>query len=342
MWIAEKIYYQGSSGYTKAYQGSELLWVIDIPLQSISISGETTVYKNDNTTTYSVNYTPSNTTETGVTWGIDGGIGVGVVTGNTYATINSITGELTVLSSATTPTPVTIIATSTANSGITDTLDISVRYYQSIDNTKKYWMNSNYNTTFVLKTRLNNNYRLEVDQYFTASAITGNAGSMLGYTRSPFEVFYTSGYYYDLHYPNSTADTTTNTSDYDTRTYINRSGFNTQITPNTQYTFKYYTTPTHYFAIYRNGSVIYTSSKNSVGNKNYCTSKDYQIVLGTCASRSKWLYVSDVRVYDDNNTLIHNFKLYPYGDSYAYYDTVNSQWTLKYGGTFTDIMITNR
>lgn len=130
MWTADKIYYQGSSGYTRAYQGSELVWVIDTPLQSISISGETIVNNSGNTATYTVNYTPSNTTETGVTWSIDGGLGVGVVTGNTYVTIDANSGVLTVLSAATYPTPITIIATSVVNSSITDSLNISVIYYE--------------------------------------------------------------------------------------------------------------------------------------------------------------------------------------------------------------------
>lgn len=61
MWTADKIYFQGSSGYTRAYQGSELVWDINmfrftakddnssIGLNSIS-TGQTLEYNTDGTT----------------------------------------------------------------------------------------------------------------------------------------------------------------------------------------------------------------------------------------------------------------------------------------------------
>lgn len=70
-------------------------------------------------TTYTVTYTPSNTEETGVTWSI--------VSGSEYATIDAVTGYLTVLNGAS-GSSVTIMATSTVNSSITATKNITVTY----------------------------------------------------------------------------------------------------------------------------------------------------------------------------------------------------------------------
>ena len=87
------------SGWTVENQGQ---------LEGLTISGETNV---TDSATYTVNYTPSDTTQTGVTWSIE--------SGSSYATIDSNTGVLTALEGASSST-VVIKATSVVNSGITD------------------------------------------------------------------------------------------------------------------------------------------------------------------------------------------------------------------------------
>ena len=106
------------TGWTTGTSGIPTGWVVEdyVPLQSISISGETNV---KNSATYTVSYTPSDTTETGVTWSI--------VSGSEYATIDSSTGVLTALDGASSST-VAIRAISTNNTSITAEKSISVTY----------------------------------------------------------------------------------------------------------------------------------------------------------------------------------------------------------------------
>jgi len=85
-----------------------------IPVTGISILGSSIV---TNSATYSVSYIPSNTTQLGVTWSI--------VNGSTYASIDSQTGELTVLDGASSNN-VKIRATSIFNQSIYGELDIVV------------------------------------------------------------------------------------------------------------------------------------------------------------------------------------------------------------------------
>ncbi len=77
-----------------------------IPLTSLSIVGSGEIYAAE---TYTVAYAPANTTQRGIVWSI--------VSGGTYATIDSSTGVLTPLE-GTSDASVTIRATSTENSSI--------------------------------------------------------------------------------------------------------------------------------------------------------------------------------------------------------------------------------
>jgi len=88
---------------------------VDNPLTALTINGDDTV--TGVSATYAVTYTPSNTEETGVAWSI--------VSGSEYATIGESTGQLIVLNGAN-ESPVTIMATSTVNSSITATKNITV------------------------------------------------------------------------------------------------------------------------------------------------------------------------------------------------------------------------
>ena len=85
--------------------------VIDVT--AITISGPSTVNTDSNIATYSVAYTPSNTTQKGVKWSIE--------SGSDYASITQ-NGTLTVKKTGS----VTIKATSTYNSSIVATKTISV------------------------------------------------------------------------------------------------------------------------------------------------------------------------------------------------------------------------
>lgn len=88
-----------------------------ILLTALSISGSDTV--TGTTSQYSVGYTPSNTTQQGVTWSI--------TSGSQYATIDANTGLLTILSGAN-ASAVTIKATSAVNNTITATKNVTVTY----------------------------------------------------------------------------------------------------------------------------------------------------------------------------------------------------------------------
>lgn len=332
--------------WTIGNNGIPTNWITKDPsqIQSISISGETEVFSG-NTAVYTVNYTPSSTEQTGVTWGIYSS--TGVVTANTYASIDVNTGVLTVLSGARFSSLVTIVATSIVDSSITDILDISVMYEEQIDFTKKHWWTAtsgSYN--FNLPTRWNNGYYVEIDQYFTATGNTSSVGSVLRQqdNNSPFEIFYNSGYYFDVHYPNSTSAATVNTSDYDHRVSFLRTVFNNSFTPNVKYRVKYQVTPTHGMWVY-SGSTLVRSTTYSNGDKNYCTTQDYSIYPAGCYARSGWAVIGDIRVYDNNNTLIHNFQLYPNPNSnnkYQYYDRIAETWYPVVFGAISKVETTNR
>lgn len=94
----------------------------NIPLESLAISGESAI---TNVGIYIPIYTPSFTTEKGVVWSI--------VDGNTYASINSSTGEITVLSGASN-NAVTIRCTSLGNPEIYAEKNIFVTRSTSVNN----------------------------------------------------------------------------------------------------------------------------------------------------------------------------------------------------------------
>lgn len=88
-----------------------------VDVKAISIVGNSAV--TGTTATYNVSFYPLATTQRGITWSI--------ISGGSYATINSSTGVLTILSGASSSS-VTIKATSTADSSITATKTITVTY----------------------------------------------------------------------------------------------------------------------------------------------------------------------------------------------------------------------
>ena len=86
---------------------------VDVKVESIAISGLATVNTSSNKATYSVAYTPANTTQKGVTWSLE--------SGGEYATIDSM-GTLTVKGSGS----VTIKAVSKYNEAVTAKKVVSV------------------------------------------------------------------------------------------------------------------------------------------------------------------------------------------------------------------------
>lgn len=86
---------------------------VTVEVESIAISGSATVNTSSNKATYSVAYTPTNTTQKGVTWSLE--------SGGEYATIDSM-GTLTVKGSGS----VTIKAVSKHNTAVTAKKVVSV------------------------------------------------------------------------------------------------------------------------------------------------------------------------------------------------------------------------
>lgn len=86
---------------------------VTVEVESIAISGSDTVNTSSNKATYSVDYTPTNTTQKGVTWSLE--------SGGEYATIDSM-GTLTVKGSGS----VTIKAVSKHNAAVTTKKVVSV------------------------------------------------------------------------------------------------------------------------------------------------------------------------------------------------------------------------
>lgn len=93
-----------------------------IPVTGLSISGPAAVNTGSNQAQYTVEYTPSGTTQIGVIWSIQ--------SGGTYASIDS-NGLLTVKPGAS-GNSVTIKATSTENSSVISTKTISVTYQAAV------------------------------------------------------------------------------------------------------------------------------------------------------------------------------------------------------------------
>ena len=102
-----------------------------VPLTALAINAESSYTGIEFTPT--VTYTPSNTTQTGVTWSI--------TSGGEYATINSSTGVVTIDDEADSDS-ITITATSTENSSITATKNVTVTYEADVDITSEFTFTS--------------------------------------------------------------------------------------------------------------------------------------------------------------------------------------------------------
>ena len=84
----------GASNVTGVYIGTVQVWPSGsqvIPVTAIAVSGAAAVNTSANSARYTVSFTPSGTTQTGITWSIQ--------SGSAYATIDQ-SGTLTVLSGA--------------------------------------------------------------------------------------------------------------------------------------------------------------------------------------------------------------------------------------------------
>ena len=107
----------------------------NVPVTGLDISGPSTVSGSTNAAKYLPVVTPAATTQRGITWS--------VTSGSSYASINSSTGILTVLSGASSSS-VTICATSSANPSITGEKTITVTYDESQHATPNYYYSKNY------------------------------------------------------------------------------------------------------------------------------------------------------------------------------------------------------
>lgn len=92
-----------------------------IPIQSINIDGYRTVIGEQSY--YKASFYPANTTQKSVKWGI--------LQGNNYATIDSSTGRLTILSTAN-ASSVVIQATSVENPSVSATLVLTLTYHKGV------------------------------------------------------------------------------------------------------------------------------------------------------------------------------------------------------------------
>lgn len=167
----------------------------DANLTGLTISGEDTV--NGLTSTYSVGYLPANTSQRGVTWS--------VVTGGAYATIDTNTGVLTVLSGAN-ASAVTIKATSTIDNTIIATKSITVTYANTVDILTSISINSSdtYNAQSAnlgLTYSPNNTSKIGVtwsiiigNSYATINANTGVLSILPGATSASIRVRAVSNY----------------------------------------------------------------------------------------------------------------------------------------------------
>lgn len=129
--------------YTKAIRVTYYINISGLKINKIndsnSFSGTTVIL--------TVSYTPENTTQKSVIWAIK--------SGKEYATINNITGELTVLNTARNST-VEVVATSNSDTNIYDTMSISCTYFVpitsiSISNTDIEIVNYEYMFTAILQ-----------------------------------------------------------------------------------------------------------------------------------------------------------------------------------------------
>ena len=139
----------------------------NIPLVSLSISGEDAVIGRDSAAHYIAEYTPAGTTQRGVAWSI--------VSGASYATIDE-DGYLSVLSGAN-ESSVTIRATSTKNSSIYADKTITVTYITPIEDlTARFHFTGNayYITNIILA---NGDY---IKAKFSHDKATGAAGCIVG------------------------------------------------------------------------------------------------------------------------------------------------------------------
>lgn len=88
----------------------------EVPIQDLAISGPTSVYNEQNSATYTVTYTPENTTQKGVIWSISGGNDLAVIDQNGNLAITG-TGNIT------------IKAMSSRDNNITATLKVAIQQY---------------------------------------------------------------------------------------------------------------------------------------------------------------------------------------------------------------------
>lgn len=213
-----------------------------------------------------------------------------------------------------------------------------------IDFTKKHWWHGTYQ--FELPTRWNNNYYLEFDYYGTVTASTSNVTIINQTNNSPIELrLYQRGFYFDMHYPNSTTNATVNSTDYDKR-IMKSSGINTAY-DGRKCTMRLCCGTTARAKIVDISGTTILDQTTSVASQSYCTTKDYVFKFVAPYTPVPDWHSSDLRIYDNDDTLIHNFQLYQNPNSnndYQYYDRITETWypNINSSGVITDVTTTNR
>lgn len=157
----------------------------------------------------------------------------------------------------------------------------------------------------------NNNYRMEIDCRLSPcqNADTGFMGKSFLLT-SPLELcMWGNGFYFDFHRPNSTTSPTVASSDYYRRNSCNPSIAAYADKRLLRFTLR--TNPSQYVEVYdiAANKIVYTSTKNSLGTMNYCTSSEYTVSVFHSQHASGILTnmgFTNIRVYSAGDVITNN------------------------------------
>ena len=209
-------------------------------------------------------------------------------------------------------------------------------YTPPIDFTKYYWWHNNDSVFYTLPTRWNNNYYVEFDYQMVANSDNKTTTFVGSGSGNIIEIAKYSSYgvYCDIHYPNSTVSATTNTTDYDQRfkSYSGTSSKNPWKKGKNTMTVRPIGSGLFKVVNHDDETTVINLSK-TIPNQNFCTTQDYKLKIYALI---KNLYFGDVRVYNNEGTMIHNFQLYPY----VYYDRVTGDMIGK--TSITDVIHNDR
>lgn len=168
-----------------------------------------------------------------------------------------------------------------------------------------------------------NNYRMEIDCRLTPcqDGDTGFMGKSFLLT-SPLELcMWGNGFYFDFHTPNSTTSPTVVNRDYNYRNSCNPSISAYADKRLLRFTLR--TNPYQYVEVYDIAAEtnVYTSTKNSLGTMNYCTSAEYTVSVFHSQHTGGILTnmgFTNIRVYSADNVITNNIVVRDRKDSTNY------------------------